>query len=340
MYISAETLDDVLRRLLPKLLKSKTQVAATRGKTREIFGVLLHISNPRARLSRTEKKGTLFSCLGELLWYLARTNDLGFISYYAPQYRNDSEDGLTIRGAYGPRLYDLRGNDQIANIIRLLRKHPSSRRAVIQIFDADDLSRDHREVPCTCTLQFVVRSRRLDMLSSMRSNDAIVGLPHDVFAFTMIQEIVARALNISLGSYRHVVGSMHLYSKDVTAAREYLKEGWQPKVAMPRMPLGNPMESITRLLRAEGEIRRGGIVNLAQLDLDPYWRDLGRLLQIYKHFRNDERERIASLKGEMKSRVYDPYIEKKRQTAPKPAPDVLKPPQLSFMYDRCSQELP
>ena len=79
-------------------------------------------------------------------------------------------------------------------VIKTLSEKPTTRQAVVQILDAEDISEQHKNVPCTCTLQFFARGRRLHMVASMRSNDAYIGLPHDVFAFTMIQEIVARAL--------------------------------------------------------------------------------------------------------------------------------------------------
>ncbi len=106
MYITAVTLDDLMRRVLGKLVRSDSRNKASRGGTRELRSVLLRLTNPRARLSHTERKGKVFSGLGELLWYLARSNDLEFISYYLDQYRKESEDGATVYGAYGPRLFD------------------------------------------------------------------------------------------------------------------------------------------------------------------------------------------------------------------------------------------
>lgn len=98
MYISAETLDDLMMKVLKKILKSKDIVRPTQGGSREIDGVLLKLSNPRAKLSRAERKGTVFSCLGELLWYLSKRNDLEFIKYYIPHYEKESEDGKTVYG--------------------------------------------------------------------------------------------------------------------------------------------------------------------------------------------------------------------------------------------------
>src|SRR5262249_13356890 len=144
MYITAETLDDLMRRVLGKLVKSCVHNRASRGRTQEIRSVLLKITNPRARLSHTEKKGKIFSALGELLWYLAKSDDLKFISYYLDQYLDESEDGATVYGAYGPRLYGLRGNNQVEHVLELLTRNPGSRRAVIQLFDADDIREHHQ----------------------------------------------------------------------------------------------------------------------------------------------------------------------------------------------------
>src|SRR5579859_3371838 len=135
MYISAATLDDLLHKVFKKLLKTGTPVRPSRGKAIESIAVLMQIKNPRARLSLTETKGKLSSCLGELLWYLAGSKSLQFIAYYLPRYRKESEDGRTVFGGYGPRLFAMRGRyDQVKNVLPLLRKR-DSRRAVIQLLD-------------------------------------------------------------------------------------------------------------------------------------------------------------------------------------------------------------
>jgi thymidylate synthase len=117
MYLSGPTVDDLLRRVLEELLKSKNHDQATRGGFKELTGVLLRLTNPRARLSRSDKKGKLFSSLGEFLWYLARSDNLAFISYYLPKgiYKKYSDDGHTIYGAYDPRLFAMRGQPPLQN---------------------------------------------------------------------------------------------------------------------------------------------------------------------------------------------------------------------------------
>lgn len=322
MYLSAETLDDLLYKLYRRLLRKRgsSDITPTKGAATEINGALLQIKNPRARLSRAERKSTLFSCLGEFLWYLAATNKLDFIQYYIPGYNKYSDDGKTIYGAYGPRLFSLNGNiDQVQNVIETLKVSDSSRRAVIQLFRGEDLAdnieRRREDLPCTCTLQFTVRNHQLNMMVMMRSNDAFLGLPHDVFAFTMLQELVARSLGVEVGTYKHAVGSLHLYTKDTSAIEDYLDEGVQERVPMPPMPLGDPWPSVKRVLNAERAIRRGKPPSLAYLD--PYWCDLVRLLEVFRNSGDsatrEQKKMITEIKKQMSSTVYDAHISKRQR---------------------------
>ncbi len=159
MEIEGESLDDILMRLYKFLPSEGAHNVCSRGETIELLGVALRISNPRARLSRSENRGKLFSALGELLWYLSGSNELSFIRDYVPLYEDDADDDGTIHGGYGPRLFAMRGTiDQIASVIDLLKQKPTSRRAVIQLFNAEDISSEHKEVPCTTTMQFFQRA--------------------------------------------------------------------------------------------------------------------------------------------------------------------------------------
>lgn len=314
MLLRAVSLDDILRELYPALIERGVRVEASRGANRELIGVQLELEMPRARLSRTETRGRPFSALGEFLWYLTKDNCLDFIRPYIPDYSEESEDGLTVHGGYGPRIFNQRGHDQFENAIRLLREAPTSRRAVIQIFDAGDNARRFREVPCTTTLQFLLRQNRLHLIANMRSNDAYIGLPHDVFCFTMLQEMAARTLRVDLGSYRHFAASMHLYDKNLVGAQQYLDECFQRHIEMPGMPEGDPRLPIRRLLAAEHRIRAHEPVVAGNLGLDPYWADLVRLLQI--HFAQGNDAQLDALQAELVHPGYRTFVEGQRGRKP------------------------
>lgn len=310
-YFCAETLDDGMRAVIEEIQTNGHRIHPTKGPAAEITGVLLEISNPRARLSRTETRGKPFSCLGELCWYLAKSDNLGFISYYLPEYKNYA-DGDVIFGGYGPRLFDWKGVNQITNVTGVLEKL-DSRQAVVQLFDAQDIMNEHKDVPCTCTLQFLLRGAELHLFTCMRSNDVFWGLPHDIFCFTMLQEILARALSVEVGTYKHAVGSLHLYDTHKESAKQFLAEGWQSgKMPMPPMPLGNPWPAVGSLVKAEAAIRTQGAADVSALDaLDPYWADLIRMLQILRCSKDDKADEINRVRQKMSSNVYDAFIETK-----------------------------
>ncbi len=309
------TIDDVMRLVIKEILSKGDHIYPTKGGQKgalELTGVLLELSNPRARLSRTETRGKPFSCLGELCWYLAGSNKVDFVSHYISEYKKYDESGR-IFGGYGPRLLKWAGVNQLLNVTKLLKKKRDSRQAVIQIFDRHDILGKHKDVPCTCTLQFMLRQGRLHMFTNMRSNDAYKGLPHDVFCFTMLQEITARSLSVEVGTYKHTVGSLHLYVKDLAVVRRFLREGWQSTigVGMPEMPKGDPWAAIIILLKSESAIRTTGGLHDGILEtLDPYWADLIRLLQIFRCKKDKDAKRIKALRAQMRSKVYSPFIDK------------------------------
>jgi thymidylate synthase len=307
MLIRADSLDDLLQKTYKKLFKGKI-VVASRGSTLERIGALLVLTNPRARLSSSESRGKIFSALGELIWYLSGSDSADHITYYIKRYEAEAEPDGTIHGAYGTRLIHKNGFNQISNVVNLLRAKPTSRRAVIQLFSADDLVGSYAEIPCTCTIQLLVRKDRLDTLVNMRSNDAYWGLPHDVFAFTMLQELIARQLELEVGQYRHFVGSLHLYDTALSDAESYVAEGWQSRLAMPAMPMGDQSEHIARLINFERDVRTNISPPVVPSQLPAYWRDLAMLLRIHRAMKNKAKHsRIVSMMQETNS-IYHPYI--------------------------------
>ena len=310
-YFSGETLDDVMRWVFAQILQEGQEIHPTKGPAKELSGVLIELTNPLARISRTETKGKPFSCLGELFWYLAQTKDLSFISYYLPAYKAYA-DGGEIFGGYGPRLFNWDGVNQFANVAEMLKRKPDSRQAVIQLFDAHDILETHKDIPCTCTVQFIVRGQHLHMLTYMRSNDAFVGMPHDIFCFTMLQEIMARTLACELGRYKHMVGSLHLYDESVDNAQQFLNEGWQSTTTlMGSMPAGDPWPAIDLVLSAEHAIRTDQEYDPERLleGLDPYWGDLIRLLLVFRASKKRDDDRIRELRRAMSSPVFDSFID-------------------------------
>jgi thymidylate synthase len=311
-YLKADTVDDLMRQGFEALLSYGSIIEPSKGKAKELCGVTLELSNPRARLSQSATRGKLLSALGELCWYLSGSDDAKFMSYYIKDYEEHADKGSSsypiVNGAYGPRVFSSKHPNQFEVVKDILSRKSDSRQAVIQIFSQKDISELHVDVPCTCLLQFMIRNDKLNLLVYMRSNDIYWGLPHDLFSFTMLQEIMSSDLNVEIGSYKHIIGSFHLYEPYFEDAKKYLNEGYfSREFTMPLMP-SDPWDSIRTLLKAERELREEGRVSENINNLDSYWLDLIRLLEIFRHKKDKNKTGDKNSRSLLSNNFYKPYI--------------------------------
>lgn len=291
-HIEGDTVDDILTDVFDLLLNSNRIVSATKGEFREFDSCLLTLNNPIARLSRTELKETIFSCLGELFWYLSGSDNESFISYYLSVYKKYAENDGTINGAYGKRLFSCDGKyNQFSQVISLLKNKPTTRQAVIQLFSPKDTSKQFNDTPCTLSWQFMIRDNKLHMYTNMRSNDAYRGLPHDIFVFTMLQELVSKILGIEVGAYHHYVSSLHLYTGDSELAAQYKQEGFQKSTpVMGEMPSDFKFElgQNEGLIKYESLIREGKINEVPFDNVPEYWLEILKLLEAYNVIKQNQ----------------------------------------------------
>lgn len=253
-------------------------VCAPRGmEIKEVIGAAFELMNPRNRLIYlSERDSSLHFNIGEFLWYLRGSNSLDIIRYYSKMYSKFSDDQQTLYGAYGTRIFGAQNGvkSQWEALIELLTKDPDTRQAVISIHEPRDLSASSHDIPCTCTMQFLLRDGKLNCIVYMRSNDLYLGLPYDVFSFTMIQEVLAKRLNVKLGSYRHMVGSLHVYKQNYDQIAQCARSKSMDYVSMPPMPEYSE-ENFRKLLELEEQVRTLGSCDLSILrQLPHFWQQV------------------------------------------------------------------
>jgi thymidylate synthase len=117
-----------------------------------------------------------------------------------------------------------------------IKNDRDTRQAVITIWEnnLDNGIAGAKDYPCTVALMFHVHNGRLDMHTTMRSNDAWKGLPYDVFQFTQAQHTVANMLCIPMGRYFHNVMSMHLYDEDSKRISSVRDRGFFANTILPQ----------------------------------------------------------------------------------------------------------
>jgi thymidylate synthase len=148
----------------------------------------------------------------EALQLIGGVSTPALLTKVAPNFRNFM-DGEAFFGAYGPRLAA-----QLPEVRRQLKVDPDTRQAVAAIWRVDDLWAHTRDLPCTTSMQFLLRDGALQLHVTMRSNDVWWGWSYDAFQFTRLQVAMADSLGVGVGPYVHRAGSLHLYERDLAAA--------------------------------------------------------------------------------------------------------------------------
>jgi hypothetical protein len=121
--------------------------------------------------------------------------------------------------------YSLRIARQMPRIVMLLKKEPSTRRAIVYFGRPQDVGTDR--TTCLTSLQFFVRDGLLNVALNMRSWDLAWGLPIDVVSVTVLGLAVTRCLGLLTGTFHAWAGSLHVY--DSSAHRAISAEipmGW------------------------------------------------------------------------------------------------------------------
>ena len=164
-----------------------------------------------------ERDANPFFHLFESLWMLGGRNDLEYVRQFNTRMEEFSDDGQTLYGAYGYRWRNYFKIDQLTSIVEHLKREPNSRRAVLTMWDSEDLEKiignpTSRDVPCNTQVYFKIRGGRLQMTVCCRSNDIIWGTyGTNAVHFSILQEYIAARVGVPMGTYYHLSDSFHAY---------------------------------------------------------------------------------------------------------------------------------
>lgn len=180
--------------------------------------VMTKYTHPTRRVMFSARRdANPFFHLMESLWMLGGRNDVEFPARYAKQINEYSDDGLVLAGGYGARWRQRFGIDQLLAIIKMLRNDIQTRRAVLQMWDCmtdlDAAMGGGLDVPCNTHAYFSAVRGVLDMTVCCRSNDAVWGAyGANAVHFSMLQQFVAEATGIPIGSYYQLSNNLHIYT--------------------------------------------------------------------------------------------------------------------------------
>ena len=209
--------------------------------TRSVFGYQMRFNLAEGFPVLTTKKLHLRSIIHELLWFLKGDTNIAYLK----------ENGVSIwdewadeNGDLGP-VYGYQWRswpapdghhiDQIANLLKMLRENPNSRRLIVSAWNpalVDEMALP----PCHCLFQFYVSDGKLSCQLYQRSADIFLGVPFNIASYALLTMMIAQVAGLEPGDFVHTLGDAHIYSNHFEQARLQLTR--TPK-ALPTMRI-NP----------------------------------------------------------------------------------------------------
>lgn len=167
--------------------------------------------------------------VAEVVWMISGDKDLAFLQQFTSIWNGFAEEDNTIEAAYGYRWRHHFGRDQLLDLVNHLKADKSSRQGVIVMWDpASDglLAPTKKNVPCPFTYTVNIIDEKLNLHLVIRSNDMMLGNPHDIAGFALLQSMLAQELETDVGKLTVSISHAHIYENHYE----------QAEVIMNRMP--------------------------------------------------------------------------------------------------------
>lgn len=215
----------------------------------------------------TTKRMAWKSCIEELLWFMRGDTDAnilsgrkvkiwdgnttrGFLDKVGLQHLEPGDCGANYSFQwrhFGQAYVDCKtkyekntATDQITNILRLLKEDPYSRRIFLSAWNPCDLNRTVLP-PCHVSAQFYVdKDRGLSCHMYQRSCDVFLGLPFNIFSYTVLTYILAAKCDLEPRRLVISLGDTHIYTNHVDQVKTQME---RVALSAPRLMLASDVKT-------------------------------------------------------------------------------------------------
>jgi thymidylate synthase len=164
----------------------------------------------------TTKKVHFPSIAYELLWFLRGDSNVRWLQEHGVTIWDEWADA---DGDLGP-VYGVQWRswptpdgghvDQIAEVVRMLREDPDSRRIIVNAWNVADIPR-MALAPCHAFFQLHVAGERLSCQIYQRSADVFLGVPFNIASYALLTHMLAQQSGLELGDLVWTGGDCHIY---------------------------------------------------------------------------------------------------------------------------------
>ena len=271
--------------LLKKVLDEGTDREGRNGKTRSLFGLQMRFNMENGFPAVTTKKLAFKAVKSELLWFIEGSGDDNRLKelngsertiwtdnaeapYWAPKAKFPGDlgrvYGVQWRSWQKPDPSTGSGPmatvDQLANVIEMIKKDPTSRRLIVTAWNPGEL--DQMALPpCHMFFQFFVvpstssgQAGKLSLFMHQRSCDMFLGVPFNIASYSLLLHMVAQVTGLKPYEFVHSLGDTHIYHEHFDAVKEQL--------AREPMPLST--------LKLNPAVRNIGDFKMEDIELENY----------------------------------------------------------------------
>lgn len=200
----------------------------------------------------TLRKIPLKVFIAEQVWFLMGGRDLKFLQKFTKIWDDFAEENNCVESAYGYRWRKHFGRDQIAGLVQLLKNDPSSRHGVILMWDAADDGLANgtakKNVPCPYTFTVQIIGGRLHLHLVIRSNDMMLGNPHDTAGFAFLAHVLAQKIGVGVGLLTISISNAHIYDIHFDQAQQIVDR----ECASGPIKFSCPVDAFDRAMSGDG----------------------------------------------------------------------------------------
>ncbi len=154
----------------------------------------------------------------EIKWYKSMSRNVNDIDGGAPAaWKACAASDGKINSNYGWAIWSWQNYEQYEHVKKELMERPESRRAEM-IYTRPSIWNDYNrdgmsDFICTDAVQYFIRDGKLIADVRMRSNDVVYGFKNDRAWQKYVHEMLAKDLNVEVGTMIWHAGSLHVYEK-------------------------------------------------------------------------------------------------------------------------------
>lgn len=209
--------------------------------TKSVFGYQMRFDISNEIPLFTTKRVAWKTCIEELLWFLRGETDTKILQkkgikiwdgntsreFLDKMGFNDVPEG-ELRFGYGHQIrrFGPKKIDQLLYVENLLKTDPFSRRILWNLWNANDID-EMVLTPCHNQVQFYVEEidniKRLSCHLYIRSSDYFLGLPFNIFSYTVLTYILAKRTGMIPYELIVSTGDTHIYSNHFEQVEQQLK---------------------------------------------------------------------------------------------------------------------